>query len=110
MNADSPNLTSELVLEELKQVIDPEVGLNIVDMGLVYDVRLDNSSVHVSMTLTTMGCPMHESIVQGARRALLSIPGVHEAEVELVWDPPWHPAMMSRAASEALAERRSFSW
>jgi metal-sulfur cluster biosynthetic enzyme len=88
-------LTEALVLETLRQVVDPELGCNIVDLGLIYSVHINQGYVLVTMTLTTPGCPMHESISQGARAALLSLEGVNEAEVEVVWDPPWHPSMMT---------------
>jgi metal-sulfur cluster biosynthetic enzyme len=88
-------ITEELVLETLRQVIDPELGCNIVDLGLIYDVKISPNVVSVTMTLTTPGCPMHESISHGARTALLGIDGVNDAEIEVVWDPPWHPSMMT---------------
>jgi len=89
------SVTQELVLETLRQVIDPEIGCNIVDLGLIYSVDINNSAVFVTMTLTTPGCPMHESISQGAQTALLAIEGIDYAEIEVVWDPPWHPSMMT---------------
>ena len=88
-------ITEEFILDTLRQVIDPELGCNIVDLGLIYSVSINGSNVVVTMTLTTPGCPMHESISQGARAALLSLAGVTDAEVEVVWDPPWHPSMMT---------------
>lgn len=88
-------VTQEHVLETLRQVIDPELGCNIVDLGLIYDVTIEGNKVSVTMTLTTPGCPMHESISQGAQIALLGLAGVNEAEIEIVWDPPWHPSMMT---------------
>ena len=98
------HVTEELVLETLRQVMDPELGCNIVDLGLIYNVQITGGKVSVAMTLTTPGCPMHESISAGAQNALLSLEGVTEAEVEVVWDPPWNPAMMTeqgRAATGA---------
>ncbi len=88
-------LSETAVMEALRQVVDPEIGCNIVDLGLIYSVRIEGGKVNVQMTLTTPGCPMHESIAGGARLALLNAPGVQEAEVEVVWDPPWHPSMMT---------------
>lgn len=88
-------VTQELVLETLRHVIDPEIGCNIVDLGLIYSVEINHNAVFVTMTLTTPGCPMHESISQGAQTALLGIEGVDEAEIEVVWDPPWNPSMMT---------------
>lgn len=90
-----PPLTEALALKALSQVIDPEIGCNIVDLGLIYSVEIDGSKVRVKMTLTTPGCPMHESIAWGVRTALLNLDEVTEAEVETVWDPPWNPAMMT---------------
>ena len=91
----SPQLDEHLLLETLRQVVDPEIDCNIVDLGLIYGSRIEGSKVTVQMTLTTQGCPMHESIAWGVKNALLNLEGVEEAEVEIVWDPPWTPAMMS---------------
>lgn len=95
-------LTEELVLEALRQVIDPELGCNIVDLGLVYGVEIIGGKIQVKMTLTTPGCPMHESISQGAQIALLQLDGVTDAEVEVVWDPPWDPSMMTEQGRIAV--------
>ena len=89
------DLTEAVVLETLRQVIDPELGCNIVDLGLVYSIAITGSTVSVTMTLTTPGCPMHESISWGVKEALLNLDGVAQAEVQVVWDPPWHPSMMT---------------
>jgi len=97
-------LDETTVLEILRRVIDPELGCNIVDLGLIYSVAIVGPKVAVVMTLTTSGCPMHESIGLGVQNALLNLEGVDEVEVELVWDPPWHPSMMTefgRAATGA---------
>ena len=93
MNA--TQLDEPLILETLRQVVDPEIDCNIVDLGLIYGSRIEGRKVTVQMTLTTQGCPMHESIAWGVKIALLALEGVEEAEVEIVWDPPWNPAMMS---------------
>lgn len=90
-------LTEATVLEALRQVIDPEIGMNIVDLGLIYDIRINSSVVEVAMTLTTAGCPMSESIRGGAEMALLNLEGVSDARVELVFDPPWHPGMINQS-------------
>jgi metal-sulfur cluster biosynthetic enzyme len=84
-----------MVLETLRQVLDPEIDCNIVDLGLIYSVHIEGGRVGVQMTLTTPGCPMHDSIAWGVKAALQNLPGVEEAEVEVVWDPPWNPSMMS---------------
>jgi metal-sulfur cluster biosynthetic enzyme len=83
------------VWDALRAVIDPELGCNIVDLGLVYAVTIEGAKVSVKMTLTTPGCPMHESIAHGVQMALLNLEGVEDAKMEIVWDPPWNPAMMS---------------
>lgn len=88
-------LTETQILETLRQVVDPEIDCNIVDLGLVYGVAIQGGLVSVQMTLTTHGCPMHESIAEGVRMALLNLEGVEDVHVDIVWDPPWHPSMMS---------------
>jgi metal-sulfur cluster biosynthetic enzyme len=88
-------LDEPLILETLRQVVDPEIDCNIVDLGLIYGIRIDGRKVNVQMTLTTQGCPMHESIAWGVKNALLNLEAVEEAEVEIVWDPPWNPSMMT---------------
>ena len=93
MNAST--LDEPLILETLRQVVDPEIDCNIVDLGLIYGTRIDGRRVTVKMTLTTPGCPMHESIAWGVKNALLNLEAVEEAEVEIVWDPPWNPSMMT---------------
>jgi metal-sulfur cluster biosynthetic enzyme len=90
-----PSLTEPLVLEALRLVNDPEVDCNIVDLGLIYGVRIEGSKVFISMTLTTRGCPMHESIAWGVQNALLQLEGVSDAEVDIVWDPPWSHERMT---------------
>jgi metal-sulfur cluster biosynthetic enzyme len=104
MNSTTP-VTAEMVFAALRQVIDPEIGCNIVDLGLVYDVAITGDCVRVRMTLTTPGCPMSESIAWGVKQALLNLPPVSEAEAELVWDPPWNPAMMTDAGRAAIGMR-----
>lgn len=100
-------LTDELVLETLRQVIDPEIGCNIVDLGLIYRYAFQAGKLTVTMTLTTPGCPMHDSIAEGVKNILLTLDGVTEVEVEVVWDPPWHPSMMTETG-RTMAGVRSF--
>ncbi len=93
-------LEESLVWEQLKNVYDPEIPVNIVDLGLVYDLRVDSvagggSRVEVKMTLTAQGCGMGPSIAMDAQRRIESLPGVDEADVQVVWDPPWSPQMIS---------------
>lgn len=93
------------VLQTLRQVIDPELGCNIVDLGLIYDVRIAGDHVSVLMTLTTPGCPMHESIRYGVQEVLLNLEGINAADVDVVWDPPWHPSMMTEIGRAATGMR-----
>ena len=101
----STPVTEELVLAALREVIDPEIGCNIVDLGLVYDVAITGGTVQVKMTLTTPGCPMAESISWGVKQALLNLPPVSDAGVELVWNPPWSPEMMTGVGRAAVGMR-----
>jgi metal-sulfur cluster biosynthetic enzyme len=100
-----PPLTETFILETLRQVEDPEVGCNIVDLGLVYSVNITSDRVTVAMTLTTPGCPMHESICQGVRNVLLGLDQVVDVEVALVWDPPWDPSMMTETGRARVGVR-----
>lgn len=90
-------LTDDLVLAALREVIDPELGLNIVDLGLVYDVDIsDDGSVAIEMTLTTPGCPLHASFREAIEQTLWrAFPDLQDVSVSLVWDPPWTPEMLS---------------
>jgi metal-sulfur cluster biosynthetic enzyme len=84
----------------LRQVVDPEIDCNIVDLGLVYGIAIDGAKVTVTMTLTTRGCPMHESIAWGVKCALLNLEGVEEVDLQIVWDPPWTPDRLSSLGRE----------
>lgn len=101
----APHITEAAALDALRQVIDPEIGCNLVDLGLIYSVEISGAKVKVTMTLTTPGCPMHESLCGGVQMALLNLDGVDDAEVELVWDPPWHPSMMTDAGRAQCSVR-----
>ncbi|MFD0943876.1 metal-sulfur cluster assembly factor [Savagea faecisuis] len=91
------------MLGALENVIDPELGIDIVNLGLIYDVALDEAGVAtVTMTLTSMGCPMGPQIVGNIKQELLELPEVKEVEVDVVWSPPWSKDMMSRYAKMAL--------
>ena len=93
------------IRETLRQVVDPELDCNIVDLGLVYGIAINGAKVSMTMTLTTPGCPMHESIAWGVQSALLNLESVEEVDVQLVWDPPWTPARMSEYAREHVGMR-----
>ena len=95
--------TKDDVLEGLKNVYDPEIGINIVDLGLVYDADIsENSDVLVTMTLTSLGCPLGPVIMQEVNNALKDLPGIGETDVKLVWSPPWSPENMSEDAKDEL--------
>ena len=100
----SPAMLREL----LREVIDPEIGINIVDLGLVYDVGLSGDGVAmIRMTLTTPGCPLGGYIDDEIHNMLWGAPGVNDIDVRIVWDPPWDPdEMMSEAAKDQLGWRR----
>lgn len=96
-----------MVWEQLKTCFDPEIPVNIVDLGLVYGMEITGefdgtSRVDVKMTLTAQGCGMGASIAHDAQQKLMMLPGVSEANVELVWDPPWNPQMISPEGRERL--------
>lgn len=91
------------VFEGLKNVYDPEIGINIVDLGLVYDADIDETGdVLVTMTLTSLGCPLGPVIMQEVNNALRDLPGIGDTDVKLVWSPPWTPDMMSEDARDEL--------
>lgn len=95
-------LTEDQVLEALRNVVDPELGINIVDLGLVYSVRIEDGVVHIEYTLTTMGCPIGPLIEQQMQGLLATVPGVDGVDAEMVLRPPWSPEMMSEEAKAAL--------
>jgi metal-sulfur cluster biosynthetic enzyme len=94
--------TKEEVVDALRQVEDPELWMDIVDLGLMYDVELENGKVKVVHTLTSMGCPVGPMIQQQIDEVVRALPGVNDVEVELTWDPPWTPEKMSEDAKFIL--------
>ena len=94
--------TKEEVIDALRAVEDPELGMDIVDLGLLYDVELENGTVKVIHSLTSMGCPVGPMIQEGIHDAAAAVPGVEDVEVELTWDPPWTPELMSEDAKFIL--------
>jgi len=94
-------VTKDEVMKELKQIVDPEVGVNIVDMGFIYDVMIEEGDIRIKMTLTTPGCPMHAMFTGEVKRILEEKFG-KKVEVELVFDPPWTPEKMSPQARKKL--------
>ncbi|HUZ64364.1 MAG TPA: metal-sulfur cluster assembly factor [Acetobacteraceae bacterium] len=98
MDQPAPPLTDTLLRDALHDVIDPELGYNIVDLGLVYGIAIDDGLVDVTMTMTTPGCPAQDYIVGGVEQRLAAEPGVTGVFVSVVWDPAWSPRLMSSAA------------
>jgi len=94
--------TRDEVIEALRQVEDPELGMDIVDLGLLYDVEVRGSNVKVIHSLTSMGCPAGPLIQQDIDRVAHEVPGVEDVEIELTWDPPWTPDRMSDDAKFIL--------
>lgn len=93
----------EQVIDALYDVIDPELGINVVDLGLIYGVGVDDeNNITVTMTLTTPGCPLHDSITTGVKHRVQQIESVKNIHVDLVWDPAWDPSKMSDRARELL--------
>lgn len=102
-----PELKEEAVWETLKTCFDPEIPVNIVDLGLIYDLSKSclpsgKYKIFIKMTLTAPGCGMGEVIAQDARQKILSLPSVEDAVVEIVWDPPWHQSMITQEGKRAL--------
>jgi len=97
-------VSKDEVMAVLKKCYDPEIPINIVDLGLVYNVDIQGDKVSVRMTLTAPGCPASAYISQDVKRKLESVPGVKTAEVQVVWEPPWTPERMSDTA------KKQFGW
>lgn len=103
MSKQSEMPTEEEIRTVLRGVIDPEIGMNIVDLGLVYSVEISDNKLHVDLTMTTPACPMGEMILDDARQALESLaPTGTKIDINLVWDPPWSPDKMSEHARKHL--------
>ena len=102
------NVTSEEVRNSLMQCMDPEVPLSIVDMGLIYGINVkENNDVDIKMTMTTQGCPLHETMVDDVKRYTKKVSGVNNVNVEIVWDPPWTMDKMSDSAKAMMKKMGS---
>ncbi len=94
---------NEQLLEALREVLDPEIGINVVDLGLVYRADVEGNTARIAMTMTTPACPLHEYISETARVAVRRhLPQIEHVDVQIVWEPPWSPAMMSAEAKRQL--------
>ena len=96
------NSLEEQAWNLLRTVYDPELGLDVVNLGLVYELRVEPPRAYVRMTLTTPGCPLHDSMGDAVRQALSRLPGVEEVEVEITFEPPWTPERLSEKARRLL--------
>ena len=95
-------ITKEQIYEVLRNCYDPEIPINLVDLGLIYDVQVKDDQVNVVMTLTARGCPAHSYISEQVRQQVAATPGVKAANVQVVWDPPWDISRLSEAARKQL--------
>ena len=95
MSEEEPQELQDEILEELQTVHDPEIPVNIVDLGLIYEMEIEDGEVDIDMTLTSMGCPTADSIMREVKLTAEQVDGVENAEVELVWQPPWSPEKVS---------------
>ncbi|AFN03075.1 DUF59 domain-containing protein [Pyrococcus furiosus DSM 3638] len=96
-------ITEEMILEKLKEVIDPEIGMDVVNLGLIYELKINpDKTVYIKMTMTTPGCPLTLWLLRAVEEKVLEIPGVRDVEVELTFDPPWTPDRMSEEAKKRL--------
>lgn len=102
MSEQSTTITEEAVYDALRECYDPEIPVNLVDLGLIYDIKIIDDWVGVKMTLTSPGCGMSGLISQNVRNRVLRVPGVKDADVRIVWQPEWTPARMSPEARKKL--------
>jgi metal-sulfur cluster biosynthetic enzyme len=103
MNESTLNSNQDKITVALHEVVDPEVGVNIVDLGLVYNIQVQERRIDVRMTMTTPACPLHSSISTEIETVIRRhLPEITDVCVELVWDPPWHPDRMSERAKRQL--------
>ena len=90
------------IIDEIRKIYDPELPVNIYDLGLIYDVQVLREKAKIKMTLTTPNCPVAESLPKEVKEAAMQVEGIKEVDLELVWDPPWNKDMMSEAAKLEL--------
>ena len=91
------------VIEKIKQIYDPEIPVNIYELGLIYNIKIDeNNNVKIDMTLTSPNCPVAESLPKEVKDSIMNVEGVKDITLDLVWDPPWDKSMMSEAAKLEL--------
>ena len=98
----SKNSLKNKIINTIKTVYDPEIPVNIYELGLIYDIKINNNNVKINMTLTTPNCPVAESLPKEVKDSIMEIKEVEKVDLELVWDPPWDKSMMSEAAKLEL--------
>ena len=93
----------EKIIEEIKKIYDPEIPVNIYDLGLIYDIKVeDKNTAKVKMTLTSPNCPVAESLPKEVKDGIMQVEGIDNVDLDIVWDPPWNQTMMSEAAKLEL--------
>ena len=90
------------IIEEIRKIYDPELPVNIYELGLIYDIKVDGSKAEIKMTLTTPNCPVAESLPKEVKEGAMQVEGIDDVDLQLVWDPPWTKDMMSDAAKLEL--------
>ena len=90
------------IIEEIKKIYDPELPVNIYELGLIYDIKVNGNKAEIKMTLTTPNCPVAESLPKEVKEGAMQVEGIDDVNLELVWDPPWNKDMMSDAAKLEL--------
>ena len=92
----------EKVIEEIKKIYDPEIPVNIYELGLIYDINVDGKNISVKMTLTTPNCPVAESLPKEVKDSIMELPEINDVDLQLVWDPPWDKSMITEAGKLEL--------
>ena len=90
------------IIEEIRKIYDPELPVNIYELGIIYDIKVDGSKAEIKMTLTTPNCPVAESLPKEVKEGAMQVEGIDDVDLQLVWDPPWTKDMMSDAAKLEL--------
>ena len=90
------------IIEEIRKIYDPELPVNIYELGLIYDIKVDGSKAEIKMTLTTPNCPVAESLPKEVKEGAMQVEGIDDVDLQLVWDPPWTKDMMSESAKLEL--------
>jgi FeS assembly SUF system protein len=92
----------EKIIAEIRKIYDPELPVNIYELGLIYDIKVENDTAKVKMTLTTPNCPVAESLPKEVENSIMQVEGIKKVDLDLVWEPPWNKDMMSEAAKLEL--------